>query len=158
MFPKKGSSAVGERLRTARERSGLTQEALAEQLHVTRQTISNWEGGKSLPDIEYLKALAEALNIPIEHLIYAQPPSARGSGRMAPAMADWCRYLGIFVLAAGLLWGIASGSGGVMAADGGAAWGFSWRAALPIWGEAVIRGTILLGISCILTHLQNREP
>ena len=100
MFPKKGSSAVGERLRTARERSGLTQEALAEQLHVTRQTISNWEGGKSLPDIESLKALAAALNVSIEQLIYEQPPPIPDSGRLTPSMAEWCRWLGVLALAA----------------------------------------------------------
>ena len=154
MFPK--SPAVGDRIRAERKRAQLSQDQLADRLHVTRQTISNWEGGKSLPDIESLKALAEALDIPIERLIYERPPSAR---RLAPPMALWCRCLGIFVLVFGLIWGIASGSGSVMAADGGAVWGFSWQAALPIWCMSVIHGTILLGIFRILALLsEDREP
>ena len=39
--------------------SGLTQDALAEQLHVTRQAVSNWENGKTQPDLETLQAITE---------------------------------------------------------------------------------------------------
>lgn len=37
----------GETLQSLRKTQGLTQEALGEQLHVTRQTVSNWETGVS---------------------------------------------------------------------------------------------------------------
>ena len=56
-------------LRTAR---GLTQDVLAAQLHVTRQAVSNWENGKSQPDIDTLKNLAQALNVTAEELIYGK--------------------------------------------------------------------------------------
>ena len=65
-------SVVGDCIRVERRRAGLSQDQLAERLHVTRQTISNWKGRKSLPDIESLKSLAEALEIPIEYLIYGE--------------------------------------------------------------------------------------
>ena len=45
MFSK--SSVVGDCIRAERRRAGLSQDQLAERLHVTRQTISNWEGGVS---------------------------------------------------------------------------------------------------------------
>ena len=157
MFQK--SSVVGDRIRAERKRAGLSQDQLAERLHVTRQTISNWEGGKSQPDIESLKSLAEALDVPIERLIYDQPPERSGaSGGMVPTLADWCRWLGVFVLALALIQGVSAGSGAVQAADGGVWWDFSWRESFPVWYEGIIRSTIFLGISHILTLLQDKGP
>ena len=40
---------IEKRLKDARAKSGLTQEQVAEKVMVSRQTISNWENGKSLP-------------------------------------------------------------------------------------------------------------
>ena len=42
---------IGEKIRNAREEKNLTQTQAAESLMVSRQTISSWENGKSLPDI-----------------------------------------------------------------------------------------------------------
>ena len=42
---------IGKKLKNARMSSGLTQECVAEELEVSRQTISNWENEKSYPDI-----------------------------------------------------------------------------------------------------------
>ena len=42
---------IGEQLTTARKARKLTQQQVAEQLHVTRQTISSWEVGRSYPDL-----------------------------------------------------------------------------------------------------------
>ena len=44
----KKSNTVGIRISAARKAAGLSQEALASRLHVTRQTISKWETGGSL--------------------------------------------------------------------------------------------------------------
>ena len=54
----KKSNTVGISISAARKAAGLSQEALASRLHVTRQTISNWDVGKSMPDIDSLKLLA----------------------------------------------------------------------------------------------------
>lgn len=63
-------NAVGKNLKQLRQREKLTQDALAERLHVTRQAVSSWETGKTQPDIETLTALAGALNADIRELIY----------------------------------------------------------------------------------------
>ena len=42
---------IGKKLKDARIKSGMTQEAVAEEIQVSRQTISNWENEKSYPDI-----------------------------------------------------------------------------------------------------------
>ena len=41
----------GEQLRRAREAKGMTQQSLAEQLYVTRQSVSRWECGDRYPDL-----------------------------------------------------------------------------------------------------------
>ena len=68
-------NAVGKNLKRLRQREKLTQDALAEQLHVTRQAVSSWETGKTQPDVETLTALAEVLHTDIRELIYG-PESA----------------------------------------------------------------------------------
>ena len=155
---------VSKNMLRLRRQKGMTQAELAEKMAVTRQTISNWESGKSQPDIESLKALAEALSVPIERLIYDRPPGAERKKSLFAAAAEvfppevWCRRLGLFVLLFGLVCGIAAGSGAVQTSDGGVGWGFSWFEALPVWYTALIRGTILLGISHILVILRDRGP
>ena len=42
---------LNEKIKNARTNAGLTQEEVAEKIKVTRQTLSNWETGKFLPDI-----------------------------------------------------------------------------------------------------------
>ena len=48
---------LGESLFQARKKRGLSQEAVAEQLGVSRQTISKWETDETLPDIRQSKRL-----------------------------------------------------------------------------------------------------
>ena len=42
---------IGDKIKNAREENKLTQTQASESLMISRQTISNWENGKSLPDI-----------------------------------------------------------------------------------------------------------
>ena len=59
----------GEQLRSAREIKGLTQKALADQLYVTRQTVSRWECGERYPDIITLKKLSQVLSVSLDDLL-----------------------------------------------------------------------------------------
>lgn len=63
-------SNIGKNIKRFRAEKGMTQEQLAERLHVTRQAVSNWEQGKTQPDLETLSAMAEVLEVPVEELIY----------------------------------------------------------------------------------------
>lgn len=67
-------NAITKNLRGLWRERNLTQDALAEQLHVTRQTISSWETGKTQPDIETLTELAQALGTDVNGLIYGVRP------------------------------------------------------------------------------------
>lgn len=50
---------LSREIKQLRLNSGLTQDLLAEQLHVTRQAVSNWENGKTRPDLDTLQAIAQ---------------------------------------------------------------------------------------------------
>lgn len=72
---------VGRNLKRLRQRSGLTQDDLAERLHVTRQAVSAWETGKNQPDVETLTAMAEALGADVRELIYGPGAVEEGYAR-----------------------------------------------------------------------------
>ncbi|MDY4531453.1 MAG: helix-turn-helix transcriptional regulator [Enterocloster aldenensis] len=58
-----------ENLKNARKTKGISQEALAAQLHVVRQTVSKWEKGLSVPDADMLIRIAEILEISVGGLL-----------------------------------------------------------------------------------------
>ncbi len=60
---------VEKKLKDAREKAGLTQEQVAEAVMVSRQTISNWENGKSLPDIISIIKLSDLYKISVNELL-----------------------------------------------------------------------------------------
>ena len=59
----------GEQLRKAREEKGITQQTLAENVYVTRQTISRYENGERYPDIVTLKKLSSVLGVSTDYLL-----------------------------------------------------------------------------------------
>jgi transcriptional regulator with XRE-family HTH domain len=60
---------IGEKLKRARMDANMTQEALAEILAVSRQTISNWENGKSYPDIASIIVLSDVYHVTLDSLL-----------------------------------------------------------------------------------------
>lgn len=67
---------LGENIRALRKARGLSQQELAERLHVVRQTVSKWEQGLSVPDADMLVRLAECLEVSVEELLGAQSRKA----------------------------------------------------------------------------------
>ena len=61
--------SLGTSLAQARRKAGLTQEAVAEKLGVSRQTISKWELDETLPDIRQSKRLAMLYRVTLDALI-----------------------------------------------------------------------------------------
>ena len=68
---------IGARIRVLREKQGLTQQELADRLQVTRQTVSNYEIGRSQPDLEMLEQLANVLNVDVAVLLGNGTAAAR---------------------------------------------------------------------------------
>lgn len=69
-------ASVAKHIKKLRLERGLTQEELAEQLHVTRQAVSNWERNAAQPDLDTLQAIAAALGVEVTEVIYGAPPPA----------------------------------------------------------------------------------
>ena len=64
---------IGIKIAQARREQGITQIELADQLSVTRQTVSRWETGTAFPDIETVASLAEILQVSCDYLLRDLP-------------------------------------------------------------------------------------
>jgi transcriptional regulator with XRE-family HTH domain len=69
-FDKKEKERMKITLRAARVNKGLTQEEVAKKIKKSKNTIVNYENGKSVPDIETGKALAALYGCSIDDLIF----------------------------------------------------------------------------------------
>lgn len=58
-----------KQIKKIRTEKQLTQEQLAQQLNVSRQTISSWENNRNLPDLEMVVSIAKLFGISLDHLI-----------------------------------------------------------------------------------------
>lgn len=63
---------ISKNIKALRAERGWTQQEMADMLFVTRQTVSNWENGKALPDVETLLQIAEKLDIDVNELVYGK--------------------------------------------------------------------------------------
>lgn len=60
---------IGEKIREYRQKKGLTQDALAAELHISSQAISKWENGQTMPDINLLVPISKVLEISLNDLL-----------------------------------------------------------------------------------------
>ena len=60
---------TSEKLQLIRRREGLTQEQFAEKVGVTRQALSKWENGESLPDAVNLLSISRLFGVSIDRLL-----------------------------------------------------------------------------------------
>ena len=60
---------ISEKLREARQKIGMTQDQIAEKIMVSRVTVSNWENGKSYPDIHSLLLLSNLFHVSLDQLV-----------------------------------------------------------------------------------------
>jgi transcriptional regulator with XRE-family HTH domain len=87
----------GEKLAAARAERKLSQEQVAESVGVSRQAVSKWEAGESLPDIDNLVKLSSLLMVSIDRLLKpeadgcAAPLFERATGRDAETIAFLCK-------------------------------------------------------------------
>ena len=91
---------IGKNIRDLREKNKMTQEELAQALFVTRQTVSNYETGKSRPDVDMVCKIAEALGVDANTVLYGAAPSRvkRDLLRFGVATAILCVMIGTYYL------------------------------------------------------------
>ena len=71
---------LSEKIYALRRKNGLSQEQLAEKIGVSRQAVSKWETGLSIPELEKLKALSECFQITIDELTENRAAGALDDG------------------------------------------------------------------------------
>ncbi len=109
--------ALSEKLYTLRKKSGLSQEQLAEQLSVSRQAISKWESGQSVPESDKLIVISNYFKVSLDYLLkeeseqetITETPSTHGSLQTN----DRTRWLLGFITCIGgilclIVWGLLS--------------------------------------------------
>ena len=99
---------ISKNIRKLRIQRDLSQEQLAEQIGVTRQTISSWERGASFPDLGMLEKLTSALGTDLQHLLDPNAVSGRKGRRAEPLFGYGFIALAVivYIIAFILLWAI----------------------------------------------------
>lgn len=98
---------LGEKICTLRTGKGLSQEDLAQRLEVSRQSVSKWETGQSVPDLEKIIKLADLFGVSVDELVREgerpQPPQPETKVVYVKGKREWtaAQKVGICLLAAG---------------------------------------------------------
>ena len=79
-------ATLGQRIREHRRRAGMSQEALARRMDVSRQAVTKWESGQSAPSTENLFRLAELFHTTVDLLL---PPGEASPAASARPRPDW---------------------------------------------------------------------
>lgn len=69
---------LSEKIYACRKKAGLSQEALAEKLGVSRQAVSKWETGEAVPELEKLLRLSQAFGVSTDWLLSEEEPEDGG--------------------------------------------------------------------------------
>lgn len=69
-------NTLGRRIQESRRAAGLSQEALGEQLNVSRQAVSKWESDAAIPELENLIAMSRIFGVSIGRLLGVEPEQA----------------------------------------------------------------------------------
>lgn len=88
---------IGEKIYLLRKQYGLSQEALAERLGVTRQAVSKWESGTSVPELETVVALSKTFGVTTDYLLSNDGPVPNAAVPSSSAGTDWLDRLPGFV-------------------------------------------------------------
>lgn len=72
---KENDSGLQITLAAARVNAGMTQDDVAKEMHVGKQTVVNWEKGLSEPKISQGRMLSEMFNMPLDRIIFLQTKS-----------------------------------------------------------------------------------
>ena len=123
---------IGTQIRENRRRLKLSQDALAERIYVSRQSISSWENGKTYPDVQSLLLLSTAFDVTVDALIKGDVETMEK--KIVDARGEMKRR-GAVVLAMALV---------LMAT---VCW-FAWQQEAG-WGEKALPTLVLVGVALL---------
>lgn len=84
----------GEKLQKLRARKGLSQDALAEVLGVTRQAVSKWERDETMPEAEKVVRISDCFGVTTDYLLKDGPEKFPAPARRLPDLEAWYREKG----------------------------------------------------------------
>ncbi|MFR5853088.1 MAG: helix-turn-helix domain-containing protein [Lachnospiraceae bacterium] len=70
---------LADKIVTLRKKAGWSQEELAQQLNVTRQSVSKWEGAQSIPDMEKILQMSRIFGVTIDFLLKDEMETAEAA-------------------------------------------------------------------------------
>ena len=79
---------LGQNIQTARKAKGISQEALAEKICVSRQALGKWEKDTALPGVDNLQALAKELGVSVDALLGSAAPDTAAPAVTLNALRD----------------------------------------------------------------------
>lgn len=85
---------LNEQIQKLRTAKGLSQGALADALDVSRQSVSKWETGASVPELDKLVKMSELFGVTLDELVTGKAPTPSES---APAAPDWRQPAGLML-------------------------------------------------------------
>ena len=91
---------LGAQIKKYRNEQTLSQEELAERVFVSRQSISNWENGKTYPDIKSLLLLSEVFSVSLDQLVKGDVDIMKkeiNSQELAKFQKDSNMFTGLFI-------------------------------------------------------------
>lgn len=83
----------GEKLQNLRKNKGLTQEELAESLHVSRTAVSKWESGRGYPSIDSIKEIASYFSVTVDVLLSSEKILSLAEKENASNIRKMCNML-----------------------------------------------------------------
>ena len=137
---------ISEKLKEARQKSGMTQDQVAEKIMVSRVTISHWENGKSLPDIVSLISLSDLYSISLDELVKGDSKmteKVKKDAKDANNNKRLIRITGILVIAVLLVYAVSTVVGGAFK---------------DLCEAALLWVLIGIGIATAMTYLSQTAP
>lgn len=86
---------LGDTIIMLRKKQALSQQQLADRMHVVRQTVSKWEKNLSVPDADALVRLADALDVTVPELLGQPAKEEPSAGEYAAVLAQINEQLAI---------------------------------------------------------------
>ncbi|MBQ7059712.1 MAG: helix-turn-helix transcriptional regulator [Firmicutes bacterium] len=83
---------IGKFLQDLRKKNGYTQEQLAEKVGVSRRTVSRWETGSNMPDLDILIDLSDLYEVPLRELLDGERKSEKMDKEMEETVLKVAEY------------------------------------------------------------------